>query len=149
MSKHRTQVDRVVAAARSYRGITAVDFLGPNTIDGGPPITRVAARLWDAEQDGFSFECIGKRDRCKVFRLCGEPDIEGSGGGGSGGFPSSSDPSAVALGTGVEGGSGDLLPDGSPRSSTEEPPAVALSSGRLFDMEPEHVGHYDERDIAA
>jgi hypothetical protein len=75
VSKQKTQTERVIAAARSYRGITAVDFLVP-VIDGGTPITRLAARLWDAERDGYSFECIGRRDKCKVWRLLSEPDVE-------------------------------------------------------------------------
>lgn len=69
-----TQTARVIKAARSFRGVSQVDFLGPDTVDGGPPITRLAARLWDAEQQGYSFECIGWRDKCKCWRLIGEPD---------------------------------------------------------------------------
>jgi hypothetical protein len=73
----RTQVERVVAAARAQRGITQVDFLGPDTIDGGNPITRLAARVWDAEQQGYSFESTGKRQKCTVYHLVGEPSVGG------------------------------------------------------------------------
>lgn len=88
-----TQTDRVIAAARSYRGVSQVDFLGPVTVDGGPPITRLAARLYDAERQGFSFECIGWRDRCKCWRLVGEPDVE------SGSGDSSSDAESTLVGS--------------------------------------------------
>jgi hypothetical protein len=71
-----TQVERVVAAARSFRGVCQVDFLAPDVVDNGKPITRLAARLWDAEQQGFEFECIGKRSGCNVYRLVSEPDVE-------------------------------------------------------------------------
>lgn len=71
-----TQTERVIKAARSYRGITQVDFLLPGVVDGGTPITRVGARLFDAEQMGYSFECIGRRDKCKAWRLLSEPEVE-------------------------------------------------------------------------
>lgn len=75
MSKAATQTERVIRAARSYRGISQVDFLAPDVVDGGAPITRLAARLWEAEQQGYDFECLGRRDKCKVWRLCGEPEL--------------------------------------------------------------------------
>ena len=70
----KTQTERVIAAARSYRGITQVDFLLPGVCDGGAPITRVAARLHEADLAGYTFECLGRRDKCKVWRLVSEPD---------------------------------------------------------------------------
>ncbi len=211
MSKHQTQVERIVAAARSYRGITQIDFLAPSVVDGKEPITRVAARLWDAEQEGYSFECLGRRDRCKVWRLCGEPDVErtasnppdppanapqgvgatdtrtrvGSkapGVSGGSGLTTRREPASGSLDTGVEwttdspppilveggercsrvpvdgplsagveGDGGDSSPDGGRPLVDSQPstveaghPAVALSAGRLSDMEPERVGHYEE-----
>lgn len=77
MTKARTQVERVIAAAHSFRGITQVDFLAPDVVDGGPPITRLAARLYEAEREGHSFECLGRRDKCKIWRLIG---VEGTSG---------------------------------------------------------------------
>src|SRR5271166_2534537 len=71
-----TQTDRVINAAKSYRGICAVDFMAPDVIDDGPPITRLAARIFDAERRGFSFEVIGWRKSCKVYRLVSSPDAE-------------------------------------------------------------------------
>jgi hypothetical protein len=69
-----TQVERVISAARSLDGVCQVDFLLPDVCDGGPPITRVGARIQDAEERGFVFETLGWRDRCKVYRLLAEPD---------------------------------------------------------------------------
>jgi hypothetical protein len=57
-----------------------VDFQKP-TIDGGDPILNFPGRLFDAERRGCSFEVIGKRNRCKVFRLIEEPDVEVGRGG--------------------------------------------------------------------
>jgi hypothetical protein len=155
VSKHRTQVERVIAAARSYRGVTQVDFLGPSVVDGKEPITRLAARLWDAEQEGYSFECIGKRDKCKIFRLCGEPDVERT----SDTHPPSPAPtgdedaglipraSAVAgsLDAGVErrGSSSGSSPEPGVISA---PAAASLSPepDRLFAAPPERTHHYEE-----
>jgi hypothetical protein len=72
----RTQLERVVAAAKRFNGVTQVDFLAPDVVDGGLPITRLAARLWEADQAGYRFECIGRRQRCKVWRLIEDDDVE-------------------------------------------------------------------------
>ncbi len=75
-----TQVERVIEAARSFRGVCQVDFLLPDVCDGGGPITRVGARIQDAEDRGYVFETIGWRDKTKVFRLLSEPEAAPSGG---------------------------------------------------------------------
>jgi len=69
MSKAATQTERVVKAARSSRGVCRIDFQLPDVIDGGDPILNFPGRMYDAERAGYSFEVIGKRNRCKVFRL--------------------------------------------------------------------------------
>jgi|HubBroStandDraft_3_1064219.scaffolds.fasta_scaffold201560_3 hypothetical protein len=145
--KQCTQTERVIAAARSYRGITAVDFMLPNVVDGGPPITRVAARLWDAEQEGFSFECIGKRDRCKVFRLCGEPDVERTASNppdrpanAPHGVPAAEVLSPLGGKAGGVSGETGLI--------TRVSASGSLDAGRLFEVEPERTHHY-ESDMAA
>jgi hypothetical protein len=123
----RTQVERVVRAARSYRGVCAVDFLGPDTVDGGAPITRLAARLWDAEQQGYLFECIGRRSRCKVWRLIGEPGVDDGRGGDS--APGSS-----------------LLSSPAADRSTS---AAVVNTGALFEVEPERpLSPYEYEDAA-
>lgn len=65
-----TQVERIVAALRRHpEGITAVDFLLPDVIDGGKPITRVAARILDARMQGHDIVTDGERNGCVVYRL--------------------------------------------------------------------------------
>jgi len=68
-----TQLERVRAALRQHpgRGICAVDFLRYPTIDGGPPITRLAARIGELVEAGVSIENAGTREKCKVYRLAG------------------------------------------------------------------------------
>src|SRR4051812_44300588 len=111
-----TQTERVIAAARSYRGVCAVDFLGPDVIDGGKPITRVAARIQDAEERGYVFETIGWRSKMKVYRLVSEPEGVESGSSerrpathrGSGPAPAGTDQAgaAAALSADSDGDSG-------------------------------------------
>src|SRR5580698_8422578 len=72
-----SQLQRVLKAARGFDGVCQADFSGAETVDGGPIITRVAARLYDLEQQGHRFEHIGVRHRTKVFRLI---EAEGSAG---------------------------------------------------------------------
>lgn len=69
----KTQTERVLALSKRFNGVCQADLLLPDVADGGTPITRVAARLWDLEQEGHEFEAIGTRKRCKVFRLASEP----------------------------------------------------------------------------
>lgn len=66
-----TQTNRVLAALyRAGRaGITQVDFALPNVIDGGAPITRVAARIKDLRDTGVRIEVIGTRHSCAVYAL--------------------------------------------------------------------------------
>jgi hypothetical protein len=74
MSVTATQRERVLAKARTAAGVCQADFGSP-TCDGGPPITRVAARLHELDLDGFSFEVLPWRSKCKVFRLISEPTV--------------------------------------------------------------------------
>ena len=71
-----TQIDRVIKAARSFRGVCQADLLGADVVDGGHPITRLAARIQEAEERGYVFEIIGTRSKCRVYRLAREPDVE-------------------------------------------------------------------------
>ena len=65
------QGPRVLAALRAHpdRGITRVDFLRFPTIDGGPPIINIPARILELREDGHPIEDAGTRDKCKVYRL--------------------------------------------------------------------------------
>jgi hypothetical protein len=66
-----TQSDRVLAALSraGARGITSVDFIRHPTVDGGPPILRVAARIRDLRDQGIEIETDGERDGVAVYKL--------------------------------------------------------------------------------
>jgi hypothetical protein len=69
-----TQTDRVIAALRAHPdGICSVDFLLPNVIDGGKPITRLAARILDARELGHIIVKDGERHGTAVYKLVGAP----------------------------------------------------------------------------
>lgn len=64
------QRDRVLRALQRYPGgLTQVDFLLPNVIDGGRPITRLAARVKDLRDDGHRIDVDGERYGCAVYKL--------------------------------------------------------------------------------
>ena len=64
-----TQCERVLKASRGLRGVTQGDFAGPHTVDGGPTISRVAARIQDLKDQGHTFDVIGERNGFRVYRL--------------------------------------------------------------------------------
>lgn len=49
------------------RGVTQADWLGPHTPDGGAPITRLAARVMELQNDGHRITRGGLRDKCRVY----------------------------------------------------------------------------------
>ena len=122
----KTQAERVLEAAESFQGTCQADWLADVTPDGGPRITRVAARLHELDGRGYGFECIGWRSRTKVFRLCSEPDV---------------------------GRADDDQPDAVSPAGVGSPPVVGSASAdtrqpSLFDEAPApRNGHYD--DVAA
>jgi hypothetical protein len=130
---HRTQTERLVAAARAAKGVCRIDFQLPDVIDGGDPILNFPGRMWDAERLGYCFEVIGKRNRCKIFRLISEPVESGAGtqsaptSKGEDGPNGSSASPALSARRGIE----------SPNrgTSTDAPPA-------LFELVDESTGHW-------
>lgn len=66
-----TQRARVLAAleAAGRYGVTQVDFLRYPAVDGGAPITRVAARVEELRRDGHRIVNAGLRDKCAIYRL--------------------------------------------------------------------------------
>jgi hypothetical protein len=74
MTRKPTQLERVIAASRSFRGVAQVDFLAPNVCDGGTPITRLAARIEEAKDRGYAFDVIGTRSKCRVYRLADDAE---------------------------------------------------------------------------
>lgn len=52
------------------RGVTQADWSGVSgTPDGGPPITRLAARVLELQNDGHRIINAGRRDKCRVYAL--------------------------------------------------------------------------------
>lgn len=132
-----TQVSRVIAAARSYRGVCQAEFLGPQVCDNGTPITRLAARIQDAEARGFTFELIGWRKRCKVYRLISGPEGETC--------PPPRASLALSAGEGTEGAASASAP---PADMAPVPASRPLSAGhadraqeRLFEA-PGGIPHW-------
>ncbi len=70
-----SQTERVLNALRKAggRGVTQVDFSLPDVIDGGPPITRVAARIKDLRRQGHTIVPAGTRQRCRIYELVAVP----------------------------------------------------------------------------
>lgn len=73
-----TQTERVLEALRTVgdKGLTQVDFLRYPTIDGGPPITRVAARVEELRDQGYCIVSGERRDKCVVYRMRPEKPAE-------------------------------------------------------------------------
>lgn len=72
-----TQSKRVLRALRRHpEGICQPEFLLPNVIDGGPPITRLAARIRDLRSQGHEIVTDGERYGCAVYRLPSPPRVE-------------------------------------------------------------------------
>jgi hypothetical protein len=68
-----TQRDRVLSALRlaGTHGLTQVDYLLPDVVDGGPPITRLGARVFELIAEGHRISARGRRDKCVIYRLEG------------------------------------------------------------------------------
>ena len=98
-----SQCDRVLKAARAFNGTCQADWLADTTPDGGPRITRLAARLQDLEDRGCTFEILGRRNGTRVYRLVSEPDTTVQ---APAPRPPASDPSETP--TGLGGGLFDL-----------------------------------------
>ena len=65
-----TQRHRVLQALRRYPGgISSIDFLAPDVIDGGYPITRLAARIKELRSRGAEIFVDGRRNGCAIYRL--------------------------------------------------------------------------------
>lgn len=143
MSGDATQVERVIKAARSFRGVCQPDFEGAVTIDRKPRITRLAARIHEAEQKGYVFERLHRRHGFIVYRLVSEPDA----GGGAGSSPVLASPAPPVLSHG-----GDGQPDDDagliPRASASVPASTG-QPGSLFEPEPVKPRNPYEEDLAA
>lgn len=58
----RTQRDRVLVALKraGRRGLTQIDFHAPHVVDGGTPITRLAPRIRELREQGYTI--VSRRD---------------------------------------------------------------------------------------
>ncbi len=148
-----TQTDRVLAAARSYRGCCALDFQLPNVVDGGAPILRVAARIHDLEEQGYTFERLPPFHHCAVYRLLSSPDVERAG--------SASAARREGPASSAEPRTGSLNAESPPKRPTAPaPPRVRRAPARpagpahtetepvaqilLFEAPPERPSHYKD-----
>ena len=146
MTHKPSQMSRVIAASRSFRGVCQTDLLGPNVVDGGKPITRLAARIQDAEARGYVFENIGWRSHTKVYRLIHEPDVDV---GRRADSVAGRNGTSSAVGERVSASSSTDV-ESNPRgaSGQQDTSRVALSTERLFEPEPPSSSHYDAEKAA-
>lgn len=70
-----TQNQRVLRALERHhsRGICSVDFMLPNVLDGGAPITRLAARIRDLKDQGHEIVEAGEFCGTRLYRLAQAP----------------------------------------------------------------------------
>jgi hypothetical protein len=78
MTRRATQTERVLAALRTAgtRGITRDDFEAPRgrpVIDGGPLIKRLAPRIRELKDAGYTITNGPTRDGCATYVLVGVP----------------------------------------------------------------------------
>lgn len=119
-----TQKERVLHALQKHpRGLTQIAFDLPRTVDGGPPIKRVAARIEELRKDGYVIVDAGRAHGCKIYRL-----------------QTASAPSAADRPTAV--------PTPPPLTDALAPALpAAVDEGQLFKLPP--AGPYDDLDAAA
>lgn len=67
--KTQSQCERVLLALMRYPRVSVIDFLAPVVIDGGRPITRLAARIRDLRSEGYDIEHAGVVNGCASYRL--------------------------------------------------------------------------------
>lgn len=123
--KPRTQNQRVLRMLERHPdGICAPDFMLPNVIDGGTPITRLAARIRDLRDQGEEIIVDGERHSCAVYKLKESRRASVVPSGRTG--PQAASPASAAV-----------------PASSEAPEA-------LFELVPQpRPGMYDDPDIAA
>jgi hypothetical protein len=67
--KKLSQRDRVLLALKRYPRVSVTDFLAPAVVDGGKPITRLAARINELRDEGYAIEDAGRVHGCSSYRL--------------------------------------------------------------------------------
>jgi hypothetical protein len=113
-----SQVERVLKAARSFRGTCQADWIAEGGDDGLGKIIRVPRCIEDLEKRDYVFEHIGLRHKTRIYRLVSGPDAE------SGRRPEPPHPPAVAQ------------------------PTPALDAERLFEVGKSEHGYADQEAAA-
>jgi hypothetical protein len=122
------QQKRVLAAAKSFQGTCSADWVDGLGADGKGKITRVPARIEELADDyECVFECIGWRNKTKVFRLVSAPE-------GALTEVSASDEPATLTGSGPG-------PAGTPFQAGAD---ASVSAPTLFEVEPQSSPHWKQ-----
>ena len=132
-----SQRDRVLEALRQAgpRGISAVDFMPPNTIDGGKPILRLPSRIFELREMGYVIDSSGdRRNKCDVYRLIREPNglssnVQVPGNANTAGTPA---PTVPPTGTRAQNAIFGYEPEIGRRSRPRPAPKDDGHGGRLF-----------------
>lgn len=65
-----TQRSRVLAALRAHpAGVNETAFAAPRVLDGGSPILRVAARIFELRSEGHDIRTARERNGTATYRL--------------------------------------------------------------------------------
>lgn len=71
----KSGTDRVLDQLR--RGTTCqVDWYAPHVVDGGKPITRLAARINELREQGHRIMVVGRKHKCAVYELMPPAPVE-------------------------------------------------------------------------
>ena len=124
-----TQKERILRMLnqRGGLGVTPVDFQGPDVIDGGKPILRLAARVGDLRDDGYVIRTF-KKGQVAKYVLVPQGFVMAT--------PSTGDPEVV-----VTAGSGTEWP-------SESPAVAAPVSGRAPESPPEDFDYIEEGELS-
>lgn len=74
-----TQCDRVLAYLEQYGYVNTVDFMAPEVCDGGLPIIRLAARIYDLRVQGHHIDDLKEANGTVTYLWRGvEREADGS-----------------------------------------------------------------------
>jgi uncharacterized Zn-binding protein involved in type VI secretion len=62
-----TDYDRLLKHMKAGMTVCPTDWNGPEPIDGGKPVLRVAARICEMRAAGLPVERVGTRNACAVY----------------------------------------------------------------------------------
>jgi hypothetical protein len=112
---------------RGGLGVTPVDFAGPDVIDGGAPIMRVAGRINDLRNEGYVIRTFKKGQVAKYVLV----------------------PQGFALSSSPTGNSEVVVTTGAGANCSTESPVVATPvSGRSLESPPEDFDYVNEEELS-